>query len=140
MNSFAEFFVQYWYLFATALISGGMLFWPMIRRGVAVNGVSAADAVQLINRERAVMIDVREAASYAAGHVAGAKNVPLASLKDSTALPKNKNVPVVLVCDTGALSSRGVPILRERGHANVHTLKGGLPSWREANLPIEKTA
>lgn len=134
-----KFFVDYWYLFAAALISGGMLFWPMIRKG-AVGGISAAEAVQLINRERAVMVDVRDSARYAAGHVAGSKSVPLDTLKTSSALPKNKNLPVVLVCDTGAHSARGVLILKERGYANAHSLKGGVASWREANLPVEKSA
>ncbi len=134
-----KFFVDTWYLFAAALISGGMLFWPMIRKG-AVGGISANEAVQLINRERAVLIDVRDSAQYAAGHVAGSKNLPIETLKTSTALPKNKTLPVVLVCDNGAHSARAVMILKERGYENAHSLKGGLPTWREANLPVEKSA
>jgi len=102
--------------------------------------VSTAEAVQLINRERAVLIDVSEPAEYAAGHPGGAKSVPLSGLEASTDLPKNKTLPLVLVCDRGAHSARAMLILKERGYENTHTLSGGLEAWRTANLPLEKTA
>ena len=65
-------------LIAVALVSGGMLIWPYLRRTASGPWVSAAQATQLINREDALVIDVREPAQYGAGHVLGAKNVPFA--------------------------------------------------------------
>ena len=135
-----NFIAEYWYLFVVALVSGGLLLWPMVRGGATAGGVTTADAIQLINRERAVLIDVRDAAEYAAGHVANAKNVPLATLETSTALPKNKSLPVVVVCNSGAQASRAVVMLRKLGYENARPLAGGLTAWREANLPVEKTA
>ena len=98
-----NFFVENWYLFAAALVSGGLLIWPILKQG-STGGikVSTADAVQLINRERAVLIDVSEPAQYAAGHAAGSRSVPLASLEGSLDLPKNKSLPLVVVCPNGA--------------------------------------
>lgn len=135
-----KFLVDTWYLFAVALISGGLLLWPMLRRGAPAGGVSCVDAVQLINRERAVVIDVREPAEYAAGHIVNSKNVPLASLEAGTGMPKNKALPVLLLCASGARASRAVVTLRQLGYENARTLTGGLAAWREAGLPLEKSA
>ena len=101
--------------------------------------VSPAEAVTLINREKAVLVDVSEPAEYAAGHAAGAKNVPLASLESSTNLPKNKALPLVLLCPTGTRASRAVAILHKLGYENCRVLAGGFPAWRDANLPVEKS-
>lgn len=135
-----SFFIENWYLFVAALASGALLFWPMLKQGGGADSVSAADAVQLINRERAVLVDVREPDEYAAGHVVNSKSVPLAALEASRDLPKNKALPLVVVCATGARASRAVPVLKKLGFANVHALNGGLTAWRAANLPVEKTA
>jgi len=121
-------------------VSGGLLAWPTLRRGAPAGGVTTAEAIHLINREKAVLVDVRDAAEYAAGHVMNAKNIPLATLETSTALPKNKSLPIVVVCNRGAQASKAVVMLRKLGYENARTLTGGLAAWREANLPVEKTA
>jgi len=136
-----NFFLENWYLFAVAIVSGGLLMWPLLKQG-SVGGVkvSTADAVQLINRERAVLIDVSEPAEYAAGHAIGARSVPLANLESSRDLPKNKSLPLVVVCPTGQRALRAVAVLKKLGFENVRALAGGLGAWRAANLPVEKTA
>ena len=135
-----KFFIDNWFLFVTAIVSGGLLLWPMLGRAGGGAKVSAAQAVQLINREKAVLIDVSEPAEYAVAHAAGSKNVPLGGLETSNALPKNKALPLVVLCPTGARASRAVAILRKLGHENARALAGGVAAWREANLPIEKSA
>ena len=135
-----KFFLDNWLLIAAALVSGGLLLLPRLRAGSQSGSLTAVEAVQLINRERAVLIDVSEAAEYAAGHVANAKNVPFGQLETSTDLPKNKALPLVVVCPTGARASRAVGILRKLGFEKARALGGGLKAWRDANLPIEKSA
>ncbi len=135
-----NFVVDNWYLFLAAITSGALLLLPTLGRGTGAGKVSTAQAVQLINREKAVLIDVCEPAEYASGHASGAKNVPLGGLEKSADLPKNKALPLVLVCASGARASRAVPTLKKLGFENVHVLAGGLAAWREANLPVEKTA
>lgn len=135
-----NFFLHNWYLFAAVAISGGMLLWPLIGQASGAARVTAADAVQLINRHKAVLIDVSDAAEYANGHAVGAKNVPLAGLETSRDLPKNKSLPLVVVCATGAKASRAIPVLNKLGFADARVLAGGLNAWRTANLPVEKTA
>jgi rhodanese-related sulfurtransferase len=65
--------------------------------------------------------------------------VPLGSLEGSKDLPTNKALPVVLVCASGARSARAVGMLKKLGHERAVSLAGGLPAWREANLPIERS-
>jgi len=135
-----DFVLHNWYLFAAALVSGGLLLWPTLLKGGAGGGVSTADAVRLINREKAVLIDISDPAEYAAGHALGAKSVPLATLATSRDLPKNKSLPLVVVCPTGSRAQRAVIELKKLGFANISVLAGGLNAWRAANLPIEKKA
>jgi rhodanese-related sulfurtransferase len=86
-----------------------------------------------------VVIDICEPAEYAAGHVAGAKNIPMGQLEGKLATTvKNKALPVILVCYSGARSSRAVAIAKKLGFENAHSLSGGIGAWRSANLPIEK--
>ena len=135
-----SFVLENWYLFATALISGALLLWPTLTGGLGGGKVSAADAVRLINREKAVLIDISDPAEYAAGHAVGARSVPLAGLETSRELPKNKSLPLVVVCPTGARAPRAVVLLKKLGFENTTALAGGLAAWRAANLPTEKAA
>lgn len=133
-----KFIIDNWYLFVLALASGSMLLWPTLRSAGA-GSLSPAQAVQLINREKAVVIDVCEADEFAAGHVGGAKNVPLGQLEERLpGMVKNKNVPVVLVCASGARANRAVAVAKKLGYDKAEALAGGLKAWREANLPVEK--
>ena len=135
-----KFFIDNWFLFAAAIVSGGMLAWPLIQRGASGAKLTTSEAVMLINREKAQLIDVSEPAEYAAGHAAGSRNVPLGSLESSSDLPKNKALPLVVLCPTGARASRAVGILRKLGYENSRALAGGVGAWRDANLPVEKSA
>ena len=134
-----KFLIDNWMLIGVALASGGLLLWPLISSGMAAGSLSATGAVQLINRDRAVVIDVSETEEFAAGHVAGAKNLPLNQLEEK--LPsavKNKALPLILVCPTGARASRAVAMAKKLGYEQAQCLAGGLKSWKEANLPLDK--
>ncbi len=132
-----KFLIDNWMLIAVALASGAMLIWPVMQG--SAGGLSAAGAVQLINRERAVVVDVCEPEEFAAGHVGGARNVPVALLETRlTEVVKNKTVPLILVCASGARANRALAVARKLGYDKAQVLAGGLKSWKEANLPLEK--
>ncbi|MBP7493318.1 MAG: rhodanese-like domain-containing protein [Rhodoferax sp.] len=134
-----KFILDNWMILSVALASGGMLLWPLLMGG-GPGALSAAGAVQLINREKAVVIDICEASEFATGHVGGAKNVPLSQLEDKLpSVVKNKGLPVILVCQSGARSSRAVAIAKKLGYDKAQSLSGGLTAWRTANLPVEKS-
>jgi rhodanese-related sulfurtransferase len=132
------FLIHNWSLVLIAVVSGGLLMWPAISKG-ARGGLSPNGAVQLINREKAVVVDVCESEEFAAGHVAGARNIPLNQLEQR--LPevvKNKALPVVLVCQTGGRAQRALGIAKTLGYDKAVVLGGGMAAWKEANLPLEK--
>ena len=134
-----KFLIDNWMLIAIALASGGMLVWPLIASGINAGALSASGAVQLMNREKAVVVDVSEVDEFAAGHVGGAKNVPFSQLEEKlSAAVKNKALPVILVCATGARANRAVAVAKKLGYEQAQALGGGLKAWKEANLPLEK--
>jgi rhodanese-related sulfurtransferase len=133
-----NFIVNNWMLISIALVSGALLMWPVIQ-GAATAGLSPAGAVLLMNREKAAVVDVSEAAEFAAAHVVGSKNVPLGDLEAKLASAvKNKNLPLILVCQTGARSGRAVATAKKLGYEQAQSLGGGLVAWKAANLPTEK--
>ena len=127
------------YLVVVALVSGSMLAWPMLRRGSGGPRVSASDAVQLINRHDALVIDIREPNEYAVAHIINSRNVPLKDL-DTRAkeIARYKEKPVIIACESGNRSRGGVAALKKLGFTQVYTLSGGLGAWQQAGLPTEK--
>jgi rhodanese-related sulfurtransferase len=138
--NFLKFLLDQWVLVLAAIASGALLAWPILNRGTQGGKVNVTEAVRLINREKAVLIDVSEPAEFAAGHAAGARSVPLGSLANAPNLPKNKALPLVIVCPSGARATRAAAALKKLGFENPRALAGGTAAWREANLPLDKSA
>jgi rhodanese-related sulfurtransferase len=130
-------------LIAVALVSGGMLLWPLFRRVSGGPWVNPTQATHLINREDALVIDVREAGEFGAGHILGARNLPVARIAEGRSdappeLAKRKDKPVIVYCDTGERSAKAAAALKKQGFSRVVNLSGGLGAWRQAGLPVEK--
>lgn len=133
-----KFIVDNWMLISIAIASGGMLLWPLLA-GAASPGISAAQVVQLINREKANLVDVCEPNEFALGHIVGSRNVPVGELEAKLASTiKNKTLPLILVCQSGARSARALMIAKKLGYEQAQSLSGGLSAWKTANLPVEK--
>ncbi|HVJ25047.1 MAG TPA: rhodanese-like domain-containing protein [Burkholderiales bacterium] len=116
-----------------------MLLWPLFRRTAGGPWVTPAQATHLINREDALVVDVRDPGEYAAGHILGAKNVPLARIDERAAeLGKRKDRPLILYCDTATRSGKAISALKKQGFTRVANLNGGLGAWQQAGLPVEK--
>jgi rhodanese-related sulfurtransferase len=124
-------------LFVVAFVSGAMLLWPLFRRGAGGPWVNTAEATHLINREDTLVLDVRDPGEYGAGHILGAKNVPLSRLGDA-GVAKRKDRPMIVYCEGGERSSKAVAALKRQGFARVVNLTGGLRAWQQAGLPVEK--
>ena len=133
------FLVHNWALVLIAVVSGTLLLAPGLLKS-ARGGLTPDGAVQLINREKAVVVDVSENDEFRAGHVAGARNVPVSDLQQR--LPdvvKNKTVPLILMCASGARAQRCLATAKSLGYEKAVVLGGGLRAWKEANLPVEKS-
>ncbi len=123
-------------LITVALASGLALLFPALNKG---QGLSPQDMVRLMNREKAIVIDVCEPDEFARGHVIGAKNLPLGQLEEKLAqVVKSKSAQVVMVCQVGARSARAAATARKLGFENVQSLAGGLKAWQAASMPVEK--
>ena len=125
-------------LIVVAFASGAMLMWPLVRRTSGGPWVNTAQATHLINREDALVVDVREPGEYGAGHILGARNVPLSRLADAAELGKRKDRPLILYCDSGDRSGKATSVLKKQGFARVVNLSGGIGAWQQAGLPVEK--
>ena len=128
------------WLVLIALASGSVLIWPLINRRISgAAEVGAMEAVQLINRKDAVMVDLREPGEFSAGHAPNARNIPQGQLdKRLGELEKFKNRPIILVCQTGSRSHTATAQLKKAGLGEVLVLSGGINAWQQANLPVEK--
>jgi rhodanese-related sulfurtransferase len=136
-----SFIVENWILILVAFVSGALLVWPMVNKAAGgPAAVGTSEAVRLINREKGVLIDVGEPAEYAQGHATGARNVPFGELEGSTELPSNKTLPVILMCPSGARAGRAAALLRKAGYEKAVSVSGGSAAWREAQLPMERSA
>ena len=136
-----EFIQQNIYLVAIALVSGLGLLVLTFRRPGDRNSLSTTQATQLINRDDALVIDVREPDEYVTGHLPESRNIPAGQLGDRVGeLDSVKDKPLILVCQTGSRSTGACKQLIAQGFSRAHNLEGGIAGWRAAGLPLKKGA
>ena len=101
--------------------------------------IDTQQLVQLMNRENAVVLDVRDSTEYSQGHIPNALNIPYSALSGRVReIEQYKETPVVVTCKMGQHSSAATNILRKSGFTNVAKLRGGLMEWRGQNMPVTK--
>lgn len=127
-------------LLGVVLASGTMLVWPLVSRPFRrTSEVGTFEAVQLINRRDAVVLDVRETGDFAAGHIANARHLPEAQLNERIGeLEKFKARPIIVACRTGNRALSVAAALRKRGFAEAVALRGGIAAWQQASMPLQK--
>jgi len=121
-----------------ALASGAMLLWPGLSRGRAGTRIALTDAIQQINREHGLFVDIRPAEQFKAGHIPQARNITLDTLDAHVGtLPQDK--PIVIVDASGREGARAVAQLRKHGFTRAASLDGGLNAWTEGGMPLSKS-
>jgi rhodanese-related sulfurtransferase len=134
-----KFILDNWLLITLALTSGFLLLLPTLQ-GAALAGIGPTQAVQLMNRQKALVVDVCSGEEYAGGHIVGARHIPLDQLESRLGeVAKNKSTPLIMVCASGMRSRRAANIAQKLGYEQVHSLQGGMQAWKEANLPVQKS-
>lgn len=140
MDQYLTFVVNHWELFTILAIILALLFGSSFSS--ALSGavqITPADAIQKINHERAVVVDVREDKEFAEGHIINSMHIPLGSVKNRIGeLEKYKGSHVIVSCRSGARSNSACSMLRKQGFENIYNLKGGVLAWQNANLPLSK--
>jgi rhodanese-related sulfurtransferase len=135
-----EFIMNNLGLVALFVASGAFLVWPEFARFTGgSNEIGTLDATRLMNQGTTLVLDVRDNAEFASGHLPKARHIPLEELsKRVDELGKYKQKPVLLTCKSGVRAGAAARLLKQAGFTTVYQLKGGLGAWREANLPLEK--
>lgn len=140
MNVAVEFFKENVLLIGLALGAFVTLLWPMLNRSAAgAKLVSVTEAVMLMNRQKTLILDVRDSAEFALGHIAGARNIPLAELSGRRAeLQTFRDKPVLVMCQSGVRAKTACTILKSDQFSQLHQLNGGLNAWVEGKMPVSK--
>lgn len=140
MSQLLEFVTNHWDLFAALAIILFMMFSGGL--GSRLRGftqVSALEAVQLLNRDGAMLLDVREDGEYKDGHIIDALHIPLGKLGERMGeLEKFREKSIIVSCRSGHRSASACARLRKNGFATVYNLKGGVMAWQSAGLPLQK--
>ena len=101
--------------------------------------IGPAELTGMINRDDALVVDLRPAGDFAKGHIAGARNVQMSQFDpENKQLAPAKALPVVLVCNVGQTASVAAKRLAKAGFAKVSVLEGGIQAWQGADLPLVK--
>jgi rhodanese-related sulfurtransferase len=134
-----DFLQQNWHWAALAAFSGAFLVADLIRNREGGDSLSPMDATLKINREDALVLDVRTQDEFARGHIVGARHVPLADLDKRLAeFDKMKSRPVILCCQSGARSASALATLKKSGFQQVFNLRGGLQEWERSGQPVSR--
>lgn len=140
MERLLEFAVNHWGLtlallgILAALI--GTFVYPRIQ---GIHRITPVDATQMINREEALVLDVRGEAEFKEGHILNSLHIPMKYLSDQMRkMDKHRSRPIITVCRTGQQSAGASAALRKHGFERVYNLSGGILAWQNASLPLIK--
>jgi rhodanese-related sulfurtransferase len=139
MERFLEFAINHWDLFLALFFIIGMMFSGNVMRRISgYHEVDTAGAVQLMNHQDALVVDVRETNELKEGMIPESKHIPLSTFASHIAeINSDKKRAVVVSCRSGNRSSSACAKLRKDGFENVYNLKGGIMAWKSSNLPLE---
>ncbi|MGE0583372.1 MAG: rhodanese-like domain-containing protein [Steroidobacteraceae bacterium] len=127
-----------WLVSATGLAFVMVVAYELRARAHAFGAVSPQEAIRLMN-QHALVLDIRTAEQFAAGHVGGARHLPSAEiLQAGETLKKHLEKPIVVYDESGSLGASAVRQLAAQGFKKAMNLRGGLAAWRTENLPVTK--
>jgi rhodanese-related sulfurtransferase len=130
--------VNHWLVIATVIVLVLVIVFELRARAESFAAVTPQDAIRLMNRG-AVVIDLRPAEQYAAGHLAGARRMDGGQiLKAGDTLKKYRQKPLIVYDESGSLGGSTARQLKQQGFLQAFNLRGGLAAWRSDNLPLEK--
>ncbi len=137
MALFLEFLAQQWILVAALLAVVIMLVLHEARKSGP--SLSPQQAINLVNAEQGVFLDLREGADFKQGHIVDALHIPVGKLGERMAeLEKYRDRPIVLVCKMGQQSGAAGKQLKAGGFARVYKMTGGMMEWGNLQLPLVK--
>ncbi|HIP75966.1 MAG TPA: rhodanese-like domain-containing protein [Psychromonas hadalis] len=141
MQEYIDFFTNNPMLSVAWIVIAGMLVNMTIKSKFSkIKNIDAQEAVILMNKQDALVVDIRTAEDFKKGHIIDAKNIPVSQIYKGSfsAIENSKNKPIIVVCDTGTRSSGAANKLFKAGFEDVYNLASGMGGWLSANLPTTK--
>ena len=141
MQEYIDFFMSQPMLSVAWIAIAGMLINSIIQNKISkVKNITPAEAVTLMNKENAVVVDIRSVEDFKKGHLLGSINIPVAKIDKGSfsSIEKDKNSPIIMVCDSGTRSSGAAKKLVAAGFENVSNLATGINGWTSASFPTTK--
>lgn len=138
MENLGEFIVNHWMLSTAFVVLAWLVFSDSINRRLSgLQPLGASQAVNMVNQNKGLFIDVRDTSEYEKEHIADSLNLPLSQLAETEPKQlKDKTQPLVIVCASGQRARSAAKQLRGKGFEQVYVLTGGLSAWKEAKLPL----
>ncbi len=137
MDQVIEFVSNHWMLATAWVVLFSLLIVTLSKTSSKVIGNQ--EVTTLINHEKATAIDIRSKADFSKGHLLGSINIPAAELKNAEdKLEKLKQAPIILVDANGMQAAASAQLLQKKGYSQVSRLQGGIASWINDNLPLDK--
>lgn len=134
-----HFIANHWLLSCALIVVLILLFIEELRGRHSASHVTEADAIKLINQQRAGVVDIRDKEAFDSGHIVNALHIPQADLMNNLdKIKKYREKPLLLVCNSGHNSQTMAAKLRKQGFTTVYSLAGGLQAWKAAGLPLVK--
>lgn len=141
MDQYIEFISNHFLLSAALVFVSFMLFQDLYETTFKkYDTLSPLLAVTKMNSHDAIIVDIREPHEYIKGHIENAINIPAEKFSEqANTLDKYKNQPIIVVCQTGSRSVTACNTLTKTNFEQVLNIKGGMQSWEDSNLPINKS-
>ena len=138
MLQFIEFVGNHPFLFLALGVVSGLLAWNLLGANLyGISNLAPAQAIQLINHEDALLLDVREDGEYQGGHILNSMHIPLSALPERIKrLEKYRAQPIIVGCRSGHRSMQAGLTLKKQGFERIYNLQGGILAWQNANLPL----
>ena len=140
LTQISEFAVNHPYLVMAFVVLLALVFFNEMKIATQrFASLTPAAAVQLMNKEDVVVLDVREPSETVGGKIAKAIQIPVGAVaKRIDELEKFKDKTLLVYCKSGARAGIACKELSKNGFDKVYSLNGGLLAWQDAHLPVSK--
>lgn len=141
MQEYIDFITNNPMLAAAWVAIAAMLIYSVVKDKLSkINNINPQQATQLINKQDAIVVDIRTADEFKKGHIVNAKNITPSQIQEGkfAAIENNKQTPIIVVCASGTRSAGAGEKLAKAGFEQVNNLFSGMSGWTSANLPITK--
>lgn len=137
MENVGSFIVNHWVLVTLFVVLAAMILSDSLNRKISgITPLGTAQAIQIVNQNNGLFLDIRETAEFKKEHIAESMSLPLSTLETNISKLNDPTQPIILICVSGQRSRTAAKQLRSNGFSDIYVLNGGLNAWKDAKLPL----